>query len=69
MPIPSAGTGPDGVMFYSWDKDQHHLEAEIFPDRDAEFFYRNRQTEDLWGEDYAGGPLPDGLLEKLLLFL
>lgn len=69
MAVPSAGTGPDGVMFYSWDKGEHHLEAEIFPDRDVEFFYRNRRTGELWGEDYAGRRVPDGLTEKLLLFV
>jgi len=69
LPIPSAGTGPDGIMFYSWDKGDHHLEAEIFPDRDMEFFYRNRRTGELWGEDYAGGDLPSGLLDKLSLFV
>jgi hypothetical protein len=69
IPVPSAGTGPDGQMFYSWDKGIHHLEAEVFPDRAAEFFYRNRQTGELWGEDYAGGTLPDDLLAKLRLFL
>jgi len=69
LPIPSAGTGPQGVMFYSWDKGDHHLETEIFPDRDTEFFYRNRQTGELWGEDYSGGALPAGLLEKFSLFV
>jgi hypothetical protein len=69
LPVPSAGTGPDGVMFYSWDKGEHHLEAEIFPDRDTEFFYRNRRTGELWGEDHEGGALPVGLLEKLSLFV
>ena len=69
LPIPSAGTGPDGVLFYSWDKGAHHLEAEIRPDRDTEFFYRNRSTGRLWGEDHAGGALPADLLDKLSLFV
>jgi hypothetical protein len=69
MPVPSAATGPDGVMFYSWDNGEHHLEAEIFPDRDTEFFYRNRSTGELWGEDYSGGSLPAELLGMLKLFL
>lgn len=69
MPIPSAGTGPDGVMFYSWDKGDHHLEAEIYPERNTEFFYRNRHTGDLWGDDYAGGTFPAELMSKLRLFL
>ena len=69
LPIPSAGTGPGGVMFYSWDKGDHHLEVEIFPNRDTELFYRNRRTGELWGEDYAGGALPTDLLAKLSLFV
>lgn len=68
MPIPSAGTGPDGVMYYSWDREEHHLEAEIYPDQNSEFFYRNRQTGELWGEYYSDGALPVELLSKLSLF-
>lgn len=70
MPIPSACTGPDGVMFYSWDKDRHHLELEIFPDKDAEFFYRDRETGEFWGEEYKiCGSLPNELAQYLPLFI
>ena len=31
MPVPAACTGPDGEMFYSWDRGRHHLELEIIP--------------------------------------
>lgn len=65
MPVPSAATGPDGVMFYSWDKEEHHLEIEIFPDKN-EFFYRNRETKTTWME--TGEFLPDEFLEKLSFF-
>jgi len=70
MPIPAACTGPDGEMFYSWDRGRHHLELEIIPDQPAEFFYRDRETEQLWAEDYnIGGPLPAETIEKLRLFI
>lgn len=69
IPIPSAGTGPDGVMFYSWDNGEHHLEAEFYPNRETEFFYRNRRTGELWGDDYSKRVLSADLLTKLRLFL
>jgi hypothetical protein len=70
MPIPAACTGPDGQMFYSWDKAKHHLELEIFPDMPAEFFYRNRQSNELWGEEYViGEPLPSDAVAKFKYFL
>ena len=68
--VPAACTGPDGVMFYSWDMGQHHLELEIIPDKDAEFFYHDRETGHLWGEDYRiGSPLPPGAAEKIKLLV
>ncbi len=70
MPVPAACTGPDGEMFYSWDRGRHHLELEIIPGKPSEFFYRDRETEDLWGEDYnVGDPLSAEALTKLRLFI
>jgi hypothetical protein len=69
IPIPAACTGPDGEMFYSWDRGRHHLELEIIPGQPSEFFYRDRETEQFWGEDYnVGDPLPDKVVEALPLF-
>jgi hypothetical protein len=69
MPVPAACTGPDGEMFYSWDCGQHHLELEIIPGQPSEFFYRDRNTEQFWGDDYAiGDPLAAEVLQKLPLF-
>jgi hypothetical protein len=69
MPIPAACTGPGGQMLYAWDHGRHHLELEIFPQKAAEFFYKDRQTRELWGEDYnVGDPLPDEALKKFKLF-
>ena len=67
--VPAACTGPDGEMFYSWDRGRHHLELEIIPGEPAEFFYRDRETEDYLGVDYTvGQPLPSGIAAKLGLF-
>jgi len=69
MPVPAACTGPDGQMFYAWDCGRHHLELDIAPGKDAEFFYRDRETDQLWCEDYKiGGSLPDEAVAKLRFF-
>lgn len=69
MPLPAACTGPDGQMFYSWDKDEHHLEIELDPGDGNFWFYRNRKTEIMWGDDWAvGSKLPWWLPKKLALF-
>lgn len=70
VPVPAACTGPDGEMFYSWDRGRHHLELEVTPGKPAEFFYRDRETEQLWSEDYeAGKPLSPEAAEKVRLFI
>jgi hypothetical protein len=69
MPVPAACTGSDGQMLYSWDRDRHHLELEIIPGNPAEFFYRDRHTKELWGENYnIGDPIPVEAIEKFRLF-
>ncbi len=69
MPAPAACTGPDGKLFYSCDHGRHHLELEIIPGQDAAFFYRDRETGHLWGEDYRiGDPLPTEAVAILRFF-
>lgn len=69
IPVPAAGTGPDGEMFYAWNAGRHHLELEIIAGQPAEFFYRDRETGEYWGEDYdVGSPLPAKIVAKLGLF-
>lgn len=69
MPIPAACTGPDGQMLYAWDHGRHHLELEIFPNKPAEFFYKDRETRELWNEDYnIGDPIPAEVVQKLGFF-
>ena len=70
LPVPAACTGPDGKLLYTWDRGRHHLELEIIPGQAAEFFYRDRETGELWGEDYTiGGPVPAGAVQRLHLFV
>jgi hypothetical protein len=70
MPVPAACTGPDGQMLYAWDQGRHHLELEIIPLKPAEFFYKDRQTRELWGEDYTiGDPIPAEAVEKFRFFM
>ena len=69
MPVPSAGTGPNGEMFYAWNSGRHHLELEIIPGQPAEFFYRDRESGEFWGMDYdVGATLPVTIISKLTLF-
>ena len=69
IPLPAACTGPDGKLAYAWDRDEHHLELEFIPNQPAEFFYRNRATRELWGEDYiVGSRLSEEAIDKLKFF-
>lgn len=70
LPIPDACTGPDGKMLYSWDRGKDHLELEIIPGQASEFFYRDRESGYLWGEDYIiGEPLSQEALKRIKLFI
>lgn len=69
MRVPDAAAGPDGEMFYSWDDRRHHLELEIISGQPSEWFYRDRETGDFWGEDWSlGEPLPEKAVVALELF-
>lgn len=73
LSVPDACPGPDGQLLYTWDREEHHLELEIFPSGRGEFFYRNRKSGELWDwdleyivEDFIP---PVTALSKLLLFM
>jgi hypothetical protein len=69
MPVPAACTGPDGQMFYGWDRGRYHLELEIVPGEPAYFFFCDRETDRYWGEDFTvGDPLPGPVLAILSYF-
>jgi hypothetical protein len=70
MPVPFAGIGPDGAILFTWDNNENHLELEIFADAPAEFFYRNRRTNEAWECEYViGGEIPREAIKKISLFL
>lgn len=49
---PNNGTEGDFHIMFTWDKDEHYLECEVLVDGTAEFFYSNRLSKEVWGEDY-----------------
>jgi hypothetical protein len=48
---PQAGPTADGVLQFVWDAGEHHLDVDFLPDGTFEWFYRNRSTGELEGQD------------------
>jgi hypothetical protein len=70
LPTPDACPGPSGDILYTWDRESHHFELEVFPEGPAELFYANRATGELWGCDYIPGqPISEEVRSKLRLFV
>lgn len=71
LSVPAASTGPDGKIHYSWDKGRHHLELEIIPGEQAEFFYSDRENDKgYWGQLWTvGEPLPEMVVKALELVI
>jgi hypothetical protein len=67
LPVPAACTGPDGQLQYVWDRGEHHLEMNFVPSEPVSIFYRNRQTGELWMDDFIAGTMDAAALEKLRL--
>lgn len=51
LEVPDACPGSKDNFMYTWSESQHYLECEIFATGEIEFFYRNRNTGEVWGED------------------
>jgi hypothetical protein len=51
LEVPDACPGSKDNFMYTWSKSEHYLECEIFATGEIEFFYRNRNTGEVWGED------------------
>ncbi len=67
--IPVGSVGENRQFMYSWDKDEHHLELEIFSFGPAEFFYYNRKTTESWEEEHErGDDFSQDALQHLELF-
>ena len=69
LAVPDACPGPDGQLLFSWEREPHYLELELFLDGPGEFFYRNDHTGALWQCEWrAGEPVPTEAAAKLALF-
>lgn len=68
---PNTGSQGEFHIMFTWTKDEHYLECEIFNNGDIEFFYRNRiMPSEGWGEDYTiGQTFSEDLIDKLSLFV
>ncbi|MEG4342429.1 hypothetical protein QUB70_03960 [Microcoleus sp. A003_D6] len=51
LEVPDACPGSKDNFMYTWSESEHYLECEIFATGEIEFFYRNRNTGEVWGED------------------
>ncbi len=51
LEVPDACPGSQDNFMYTWSKAEHYFECEIFGNGEVEFFYRNRSTGEVWGED------------------
>jgi hypothetical protein len=66
-PVPQAGPLPDGGFQFVWDRDEHHLEIDVLPERRMEWFYRNRRTGQVAGDEIAAHSLPEAVRNYLAL--
>jgi hypothetical protein len=67
--VPDTGVGPDGEILYTWNKDEHHFELEIFSNGLGEFFYLNHQTNEMWEHEFeVGDSIPEEVKDRLKLF-
>lgn len=58
----------NGVML-TWDHGNYHLDAEVYLDEPIEFFFRNRQTGEIWNREFAATEkLPEDFLFYLSYF-
>lgn len=48
LPIPIAEPGLDGEVGLTWEKENHHAEADIDSEGQVEFSYYNRDTDYCW---------------------
>ena len=37
LPVPDACSGPDGQLLFTWDRGEHHLELEVFPNGEGQY--------------------------------
>lgn len=70
LEVPDACPGSKNNFMYTWSKSEYYLECEIFGTGEIEFFYRNRNTGEVWGEDTTLDQGFSGdILDKASLFI
>lgn len=69
LEVPDACPGESDNFMYTWSKGEHYLECEIFGNKEIEFFYQNRNTSEVWGEDTTlEQEFSAAVLEKAAIF-
>ena len=70
LEVPDACPGSKNNFMYTWSKSEHYLECEIFGTGEIEFFYRNRNTGEVWGDDTTlDQRFSRDILDKASLFI
>ena len=70
LAVPDACPGNENNFMYAWNKGEHYLECEIFDTGEVEFFYKQRSTQEIWGEDATlESTFSDDILEKVSIFV
>lgn len=65
LPIPAAAAFTGGPIEYHWDEGPHQLSVEIPATGPCHWFYRNKATGEVWGEE-ADGLAPPTRAERYL---
>jgi len=70
LEVPDTCPGESDNFMFVWNKGEHYLECEIFGNGAVEFFYKNRFSDEVWGEDTTVDEnLTSDILKKLILFV
>ena len=70
LEVPDACPGSRDNFMYTWSKAEHYFECEIFGTGEIEFFYRNRNNGQVWGEDTTlEQAFSTDILDKASLFI
>ncbi len=51
FPLPHAGPTPEGALQLVWDRGEHHVDVDIHPTGTFEWFYSNRATNAMDGQE------------------
>lgn len=69
LEVPDACPGSKDNFMFTWSNSEHYLECEIFGNQEVELFYRNRNNEEVWGEDTKTTlEFSPSILDKVKLF-